>query len=319
MIANEANHFVFSTRLISAKFRNVAAAVGMPYTIFKHPEVAKENLRTMLGGVITIAAAAAVAKMFGSDVETNPLSPTFLRLRDGNTSYDLTGGYGSIVRFIAQMAMGKTKDPTTGKIKEADKGNLVLRFIKSKQSPLLNLLGTLITGKTYFGKEINWAKDWPEQAREHFVFMWLNDGIDAFSDMYDKAGLGEVIAKSGINAGLSWAGVGVQTYTKSNVDKVFAKYESASPEERKTILPQLTAHVRGMKLGKMADVKEWKAGYAQKQRTGKKEWTGHTQADIDALRAYLLKSDLPEIRKLANQIGAGAGTRTVPARGAKYE
>ena len=64
---------------------------------------------------------AMAAKAVGFNVELNPLSTDFLKIRVGDTRYDMSGGLQPYIRSFVQIALGARKDTETGQIKKCKK------------------------------------------------------------------------------------------------------------------------------------------------------------------------------------------------------
>ena len=56
------------------------------------------------------------------DVEKDSISADFMKVKVGKTRIDPWGGFQQYVRFLAQLATGKTKSTTTGKVKKLGEG-----------------------------------------------------------------------------------------------------------------------------------------------------------------------------------------------------
>jgi hypothetical protein len=106
--------------------------------------VAKEYAKTLLGFGTLLA----LGLLAGFEVERDPTSSDFLKLRMGNTRIDLGAGLMQYVVLVNKIVQGQTKSPVTGRITELrgkDKaffrslGGEVGRFGRSKLTPGLGL------------------------------------------------------------------------------------------------------------------------------------------------------------------------------------
>ncbi len=130
------------------------------------------------------------------EVEINPLSPDWGKVKIGNTRIDLWAGHQQAARFLVQMALGAYKTQS-GKIKETSRLEITGRFIRGKENPLVSLISDLYEGKTYEGDrpfsppegEMGRILDElqiPEliqgigkEAYRRMLFMWAQDFLEA--------------------------------------------------------------------------------------------------------------------------------------------
>jgi hypothetical protein len=116
--------------------------------------LAAEELAAFLG---VGGAVLATVKYSGlADVEINPLSGDFGRMRIGATRLDFWGGYQPIMRQIAQFALGKRK-AGAGYTQSISREETIIRTIRGKLNPGAGLLTDLMTGTTFFGEEMTLA------------------------------------------------------------------------------------------------------------------------------------------------------------------
>ena len=111
---------------------------------------AVKNLVSYYGGLAAMLGMAAAA---GAEVERDPRSSDFGKIKIGNTRIDLTAGMSQYVRFIAQMMQGQRKVLSDGRIQDIDRERVWYRFLRSKSSPMAGLLASIVFGKTFTGDE----------------------------------------------------------------------------------------------------------------------------------------------------------------------
>jgi len=208
------NALLYSTRYTWSRVHSVATLFG---TLSTDPVIRRQGLETLAGGTLKVAALALVLRALGWDTDTNPLSPDFLKAKKGNTRMDLTGGHGIVIRLMARLGYSAyLQGFGAPKEKAEDRSQIIMMAAKGKAAPLISGIWKVTTGRDAFGKEIKGWEGWGEEARNQFLFMWLNDGVDAFKDAYAE---NPDITKAllwGVGAtGISWTGVGVQTYQKT--------------------------------------------------------------------------------------------------------
>ena len=207
-IAPFLNNIFFSPRLITARFNALN-----PVWYGKMPkEIRKKSIgdfaKFVTAGITTLAL---IKLSMGDnvDVETDPRSSDFGKIRIGNTRWDIWGGFQQWVRVIAQFSTGKRKITSTGEIVSLTKDEYpfttrketVLRFVEGKLAPVPALANALISGaKTFEGEDITLKS----VIKEKLIPMYIQDITEA----YEEGGLGRAIP-AGATAFL---GVGVQTY-----------------------------------------------------------------------------------------------------------
>lgn len=139
------------------------------------------------------------------DVEWNPLSSDFLKVRHGKTRIDITGGYQPLIRTTWQLAYGKRKATETGRVYDVGRREIISRFLQSKLSPHAGLAVDLWRGETFLGKPLKpTVVGVAEQVYNRAAPLFIQDVADAIKHQ----GLG----MAGIIAPLAFHGIGVQTY-----------------------------------------------------------------------------------------------------------
>jgi hypothetical protein len=111
------------------------------------------------------------------DVEWNP---DFLKVRHKKTRVDITGGYQPLLRTIVQLATGKRKATESGRIYDAERTEIISRFLQSKLSPHAGLAVDLWKGETFLGKKLKLSPAGvSEQVYERLAPLFIQDVIDA--------------------------------------------------------------------------------------------------------------------------------------------
>ena len=170
----------------------------------------------------TIAAGAGLltlAQMSGvGEVEIDPRSSDFAKIKIGNQRVDPWGGFQQLVRYTTQMITGEAKSQR-GFIYGTNRGETLLRFLLSKQSPAASMGTSILRGETMIGENIK--ADWSTVSREawnRFVPMWIQDVSDALKE---EGIAGAAIATTAIT------GVGSQTYaphiTQALAQEIYGK------------------------------------------------------------------------------------------------
>lgn len=126
-------------------------------------EFAKSHIGAVLLGML-------ITMLFGSDDDKYEVlrEPTdwkdwihkISRLfspRMGNTSMDLTGGEGSIVRFLSKL-ITREKDSYKGRVEITDLTDEVAKFFRGRMNPLYGNIWSLWTHKDVVGEDFGWKE-----------------------------------------------------------------------------------------------------------------------------------------------------------------
>jgi hypothetical protein len=196
------NGIFFSPRLIASRVQlmNPKFYVDLP------PLVRKEALKSLvsLGTIATTVLGLAAAG--GADIETNPLSSDFGKIKVGNTRYDVLGGFGQYITLGARLATNQTKDlkgetKTLGmKYGQDSRLDIAGKFARSKLSPPGSFLADYLKGKDYSGNVF----DLQDEATKLFIPLFLQDAADLVNKNGTK---GIAMAAPGL------FGVGTNTYS----------------------------------------------------------------------------------------------------------
>lgn len=141
----------------------------------------------------------------GVDVEKDPRSSDFGKIRIGQTRIDFWVGYTPIVRLVTQLITGERKATDTGRVYDVDAGESILRFIRSKLAPVPGRVVDWATGETFIGEKVRGTPgSIGKLTYESLVPLALQDMVDSIRYQGLKGGL--------IVAPLAFHGIGAQTY-----------------------------------------------------------------------------------------------------------
>lgn len=195
------NAFFFAPRFVAGKVTPLRfLATGKNWTMRKI--VLREYVR-FFGAWATVAG---LLKYSGlAEVELDPRSTDFGKLKIGTTRLDIAGGYQPLLRYTAQIIKGQAKI-ASGDVIDIDRWQSAGRFVQSKLSPPAGLAVVARTGETFIGEEPTVQS-----------VLWNNLTPLFIQD------LGETLREGGIANGLlglwGWTGVGVQSYY-SNSERI---------------------------------------------------------------------------------------------------
>lgn len=118
------------------------------------------NLAKIIGFTVLAAAIAdGLGEMFGKKdtVEWNPISSDFMKIKVGNTRFDLTAGKGSIITLMARAATFKTKSTRTKKVGKLNSGrygsktlfDVMIDFMANKSAPVTKTAIDIARGRNF--------------------------------------------------------------------------------------------------------------------------------------------------------------------------
>jgi hypothetical protein len=139
--------------------------------------VAKDLVKFFGGGALILWL---LSMMKGVEVEKDPRSSDFGKIRVGNTRIDYWAGYQQIARYTAQLIMGEMKTTETKRKLPVDRGDVIWRFIQSKLSPPAGMTVDLLRGETFLGEKLKPEPGFiGEQVMQRFTPLFIQDVIDA--------------------------------------------------------------------------------------------------------------------------------------------
>ena len=175
-----------------------------------------ENIASFMGAAGVVVGLADAA---GADVEMDPRSSDFMKIKIGNTRFDVFGGLQQNVVFFARMVTGEKKNSSTGEIQTMGEGfgqpnrlDLAQDMLQNKLNPLLVYAARMLqssdgdTGnpndrKDRFGEDLNVAKETANLVTP----LGVGGLVDAYKDTGD---IGKSVAMNVPN----FFGIGTQTY-----------------------------------------------------------------------------------------------------------
>jgi hypothetical protein len=156
----------------------------------------------------------ALAKASGAEVNTDPTSTDYLKIKIGDTRIDMLAGLQQFMVIGSRLGLGKVTDSKGNSYKiedakygQAQTGELLQRFFRSKSHPVIGTAWSLRDGKDYVGQPYD-----AKQAAQDLILpmspQQLIEGLrkDGW-DKDDAIGL------------LSFLGFGVQTFKKDETAK----------------------------------------------------------------------------------------------------
>ena len=160
--------------------------------------------------------ALAVAEAMGAEVERDPRSSDFGKIKVGKMRVDVWAGFQQISAMVVQLAMGQGKGLRSGEIYTKDRLSTVLRYVQGKLSPIVGLGVELLSKKTFLGEPLPDRVSTPEGAIGYALGkiapLVLEDVVDAIRFQGMGAGLAAFP--------LAFHGIGVSTFEPSPLDNL---------------------------------------------------------------------------------------------------
>lgn len=207
--------------------RVTGTVLGVPGQTTRVARLATQELVTSVGAGLAILA---LVKMSGAgDVQLDPRSSDFGKIKIGKTRIDFWGGARPWATMIARMITGKSLS-VTGEF-EIGRLSTLGRFGRSKLAPPAALIVDVAFGETAIGEEVGGKGD----ILRRTLPLAIQDVADA-------------VAQEGLTIGLlstaAFLGVGFQTYETPREKKKRA-FEEAFPDKIYQSTPDDNRLVRG--------------------------------------------------------------------------
>lgn len=215
--AGALNTFLFAPRFLASRFK---LAVGQPLwsgTSKSRKFALEQYARTLSGAALMYG----LAKMAGAQVETDPRSTDFLKIRFGDTRLDPLGGLIQVTNFLTRVITGETKTQkglmplrenlrplkgtavgAKGHAPEGRMGSTIGSFLRTKLNPVAGGLLDAATGKDVTGK--------PVTPGDMAMRMTVPISFQDIATTMEKQG----VPKGTALWVLSLFGMGLQTYGK---------------------------------------------------------------------------------------------------------
>ena len=206
------NGLFFSPRLMASRVNLLR-----PDNYIKlDPIVRQEAIKSLLsfGGIaLTVTA---LAKQGGMEVEGDPRSSDFAKLKTGDTRYDILGGFGQYLTLGARLATNETKK-LNGDLQELGKKygsdtrlDVLLKFLMNKESPIASFITDYLRGSNAIGEPF----EMKTAVAQRFIPLFAQD----LTEMVEKQGpVGALMAAPGL------FGVGIQDYGKEKSRDMFGR------------------------------------------------------------------------------------------------
>jgi hypothetical protein len=172
-----------------------------PRTYWKMSPAARSiAMKKMAEFTGVVATTLGLAKLAGADVSLDPDSADFLKIKAGNTRYDVLAGFQQYLRFAFQMSKGFYNNATGNKNpRNHEPLDVATKFVRSKLAPVASYVTDAAAGKDFKGEKFSPGKGIAERlapmVAKDFYEAWQQDG-----------------AAGAAKTAPGFFGVGVQTY-----------------------------------------------------------------------------------------------------------
>lgn len=144
-----------------------------------------------------------MAMLYDEDIELDPRSSDFMKLRLGDMRLDPWAGFQQYVRLLAQLVTLEKKRTSTGAVLSESPKDILMQAMRSKASPIMAVMFDIITGRSFTGDEIEATPD----TVADIIVGWAPLVLRDLAEMVEKGEFGKL--PFGMSA---FMGVGLQTY-----------------------------------------------------------------------------------------------------------
>ncbi len=201
------NAVFFSPRFQVSRFQVVGDLISPKTTSLARKAIARDLAEFYVTGMGIMA----MAKMGGAEVESDPRSSDFGKVKVGNTRYNYWGAFQPLATLAGRMYTGEIKTTATGKIKKKDRvgagvDNILGTFLRTKLAPVPGFGFDVLLGETFEGIPVEATKEFAGKAAfRSLTPLFIQDSIDAWRFQ-------GMDAQFPLSATLAFTGIGVQTW-----------------------------------------------------------------------------------------------------------
>jgi hypothetical protein len=213
------NATFFSPKLMASRL----SLLNPTYYAKLDPFTRKEALKSLFGFTSAAITTLGMAKAAGADVGLDPRSTDFMKIKIGNTRYDIGAGFQQYLVLAGRLLSGQMVSSTTGKEFELGEGykattraDIIQRFFESKTAPIASFALGLLKGKTTMGEPF----DVPAEVIDRMVPMVTQDMLDLSREWGPKGVLMTIPGVFGVGSQTYGDQVPVKEITKTGSDKI---------------------------------------------------------------------------------------------------
>jgi hypothetical protein len=151
------------------------------------------------------------AKALGKnpEIEVDPRSSDFGKLRVGNDTMDPWGGHQQYLRLAVQVALGQQKMRGSGRVQKLRYGDHLLRFAASKSSPMMGIVSALLTTRDAQGRYVYTEEGIKQLAISSVTPLVMQDAMEIYQSQPNAFGvflLAGAMLGTGVMAGPGYKG-----------------------------------------------------------------------------------------------------------------
>ncbi len=143
---------LFAPRFRASRLETVPYAV---YLGLRNPLMRQEVARDLAAFFTMNLSLASLAKISGvADVELDPRSTDFGRMKIGDTRFDTWAGFQPDIRMLGQVITGEGKSTVSGEVYEKGRLETVSRRVQGLLHPMAGTILDVYMGQTFIGQQV---------------------------------------------------------------------------------------------------------------------------------------------------------------------
>jgi hypothetical protein len=219
------NSLFFSPRLIASRLNMMTYLMQPRFYKTVPKEVRLAYLKDMAKFVGVGLTVLALAKLGGAEVDSDPRSSDFGKIKSGNTRWDIWGGFQQYAKIVTQLGTGQRVSTNTGRVQEldgegafgSDRSDVVGGFTRGKLAPVPSMAWDFIKGRNIVGEKIDltsWRNDVDDSGKKKIgAGEYLLTHLAPLTISGIKEGVQDQGAKGFFTVGVPTVfGIGTQTY-----------------------------------------------------------------------------------------------------------
>lgn len=219
-IAGTVNNIFFSPRLLRSNWDVLTAHTFQPGTTsFVRKRAARNLLQIAVGSAAALKLASEVT---GGEVEWDPRSSNFGKVKIGDTRFDLTGGMSSLATLGARLITREYKSSTTNETKSLDADsfgsrtgeNVVIDFFANKFSPAAGVMRDYFRGQTFEGERVT-----PKTVAQDLTVPLIVDSYDELKNNPRAAAIVPSLIAEGLGVSVNTYGLD-SNWNRSNAKRI---------------------------------------------------------------------------------------------------
>ena len=158
--------FIWSTKLAASRLQLLTKWANLKFWTKVPKEVKLAYMKDSIKFIAMGASVLAMAKAMGLQVELDPRSSDFGKVKIGDTRYDIWGGMAQWVVLFSKLWSGESKSTQTGEIiptgsnyGQTSRFDIAERFVRGKATPEVGAIANAMEGKNLAGEKTDATKE----------------------------------------------------------------------------------------------------------------------------------------------------------------